>query len=717
MGSMKKTGLLLGFWMGVLFCCASPASNGPAHPIYKYEGPVLHLAVASPHRQLASITWIPISDRGRPQGHYRKKEVFLEAGQNTIALQVGDATAHRLRFELGGVNRDIWANRGTWFSLPKTTSVGETRTPTYTNPLIRPSDVGLARGFAARVKRSPLERSFMTLGRTLGYASSFGVAVDKKKYALVLIASGSVGPIKITLGQRISKQAIAYWDYSLVLDPHSRRYVIPFDSFTGRGQTIHPFKTLHSITLRSLHPIARNDTMSIGFIGLTSPGPVVSKIRRTKDNIWAEVTGAVDRQAMIHFSDETGRTEGVLVQGRAVALPRGATKVWLCYEEAGESKAGAATNEALVVRICDPADAPHSTFQVPPPEGARFVIDTFDTLAHVNAYRMPVSVFGSSEAVERRMVFRRRPGALYLKYFPQATGDYGGYFTRMPLHIPTGMKSLAFELKGSMPPEAVRIGLKDSNYREGRVSLRSYLYNSETAASCDDFTSFAGNHPSALGEQFRAVSIPIEAFRAVVAAGFEGQPQFGEMRSVSVTMTNSGKDVSHEIELGDVSLSPVISSLAIARFDGEQPGMNALGGTVFAESNRGAMLTANWNAPGHCGNGLEVRISAARPEAYGLVALCMGRVDSSDYVNLSFWVRGNRGGEDAAIYLNDGKRRYYVSLSEFATVTKEWQQVWIPLSRFHKRGVDLTHLTQVIIAWEGRKMDEEILYFDDFVLE
>ncbi|MCP4603183.1 MAG: hypothetical protein GY847_22160 [Proteobacteria bacterium] len=709
-------------------------------PTYKYGGKELHLMVFAPTDQRTIVKWVAVNDKGRPVGTTRRKKFKLEKGDNSLTLKAGDHSGHHLRFEIAGVKHRVWANRGTWFSMPKSIAVAESRSPGLAEQLSRPEDILLAKGFGASMGYPPASKPHLTLGRTLGYESSYGIAINKKHHAFVMIASGSVGPIKLTLGQRIGKKKLQYWDYYLVLDPKTRRYVIPLDRFTRRGRSSLRFESIHSVTVRSLHPARKDDKINISFIGLAPPGPVIADIRTNKYGSAVIVKGPLRYGARLTYRDSTDREVELPVRNRNMRVPKRAKEVWLCYQEDPVQMQEVENKEVSSPRICDPPDAPHSNFLVPPEDGQAYILDQFDTQAHVNAYHIPVIVFGSTTPVEHDMRFRRLKRSLSVTFFPQDEDDYGGYLTYFPSHIPEGLKTLELDLRGQIPPEAVRIGLRDESNREARVSLRSYLrgvkpkscyqFNPEMDLSRDIATNrqldctptigaFLGLERDDIlitGSRFRRVKIPIEAFGAVLASGYKNQPRLSKYKSVSVTMTNAGKrGVTHQIEIGLVQLTTEPVPVTITRFDGEINNLTALGGIFITESERGAEMEAQFDAAGHTGNGLKVRVSNERPEGYSLVALGMGRVDAREYTNLSFYVRGRYGGEDAAVYLNDGNNRAYVNLSDYTTVTTKWNQVWIPLTEFE--GVNLKHLTQLVLAWEEREIDGETIYFDDFVIE
>ena len=146
-------------------------------------------------------------------------------------------------------------------------------------------------------------------------------------------------------------------------------------------------------------------------------------------------------------------------------------------------------------------------------------------------------------------------------------------------------------------------------------------------------------------------------------------------------------------------------------------GINALGGVNFEESDNGGEIDVRLNSYGYYGKGLRVAVSLSRPESYGLVAMGFGRLDVTDYRAVSFYVRGEYGEEDAVVYLNDGKCRASVEISQFIQVTKMWRKVAIPLSAFKKKGIDLSRLSQLILAWEDKVISQQIIYFDNFIFE
>ena len=157
----------------------------------------------------------------------------------------------------------------------------------------------------------------------------------------------------------------------------------------------------------------------------------------------------------------------------------------------------------------------------------------------------------------------------------------------------------------------------------------------------------------------------------------------------------------------------------VVKFDQSEidNGINALGGVNFSESRNGGRIDVRLNADGYYGKGLRVEVTLEGPASYALVALGFGKLDVSDYTHVSFVVRGAHGDEDALVYLNDGKRRAALPLGRYIGVTKMWRKVRIPLRDFEEKGVDLSHLSQLVLAWESAPVRGRVLYFDDFAFE
>jgi hypothetical protein len=192
----------------------------------------------------------------------------------------------------------------------------------------------------------------------------------------------------------------------------------------------------------------------------------------------------------------------------------------------------------------------------------------------------------------------------------------------------------------------------------------------------------------------------------------------GNPSHVFVTASSAVDLSEREIELDSVRLDTRQVPVTVARFDRPvQKKITDLGSVIFIDTDKGGQISVEYDAKGYAGHGLRLAVQNPRPGGYALAALGTSNIDVSRYKRLSFRIRGRKGGETAAIYLNDGKKRAMVRLEDIARVGATWRRVEIPLSLFKKQKVNLKRIFQIIFAFEHQAIEEEVLWLDDVVFE
>lgn len=675
-----------------------PVTHHVSRPSFKYDDKGLALSLFADKAQTALIQWTPIDDSGRLRtGQTKRRSVSLAIGRNDIALPVGDNGAHRVTFKLNGTKHRIITNKGNWFSTPRDIFVTLVQ-PAANGTAFPHDDHGftvLGRDYGVETTRPLDPPAPLTVGRTFGYESASGIPLEQGERALLLDAEGNVGAVVITIGQRVGKEKILYYDYHMVLDAVMRRYVIPFTAFDRRGGHQTSLLSIHSIAIRSLNKADVGWRMVVKNLGLTLRNPTISKINRNRRGVTFHVRSPRAYRGAVFYRTQRGDVAKLTGRGGRIPAFKKAKSVWLCTDTG----------------ICDPADAPHTAYAVPPPSDKPYVIDAFDTRAQVNALRQPVSVYGSSEAVERRMTFERGGDTLKLRFGPLNPDDYAGYLTPLPDEWSSRYQTITVSLRGRAPAGAVLLGLKGSTGREGRIPLSAYLTTGPRGGG-------GGASAVALDDEFREVSVPVAAFRAVVESAYLKNAKLGKPSHFFVTTTASADMSEREIELDTVRLDTSRVPITVARFDRiDQKKVTDLGSVIYIETKNGGAITVDYDEAGYRGHGLRMTAKSPRPEGYALAALGTSNVDVSRYKRLSFRVRGRDGDEQVAIYLNDGKKRAMVNLSDLLRVGKKWRRVEIPLSLFKKKKINLKRVFQIIFAFENRTIEEEVLWLDDVVFE
>lgn len=137
----------------------------------------------------------------------------------------------------------------------------------------------------------------------------------------------------------------------------------------------------------------------------------------------------------------------------------------------------------------------------------------------------------------------------------------------------------------------------------------------------------------------------------------------------------------------------------------------------------------------HSGNQsfrLVTGLGSKKDETWGSFAMDLGRtvdatptpkkVESKDvmkYKYLTFWVKGEKGGEKMEVLFRDSKAPSYMPQAriKIPDAKTEWEKRIVPLEQAHKMGVDLKSLDNIGIAF-GPDVGNEpgaIIYIDDFI--
>jgi len=672
---------------------------------FHYSGDKLVLIADLEKTGTLQVDYYPLNRAGVRDGRRTKKRFPTTAGENEILLEADRAPAHRIHLQLGKTRRQLITNRGAWFSTPREKHVAGTRIGSKFTGWGTTDEVMISPGYRISMGRLSENVARVAVERTLARDDGFGLRLGKRDRALVLTAKGTLGMVKLTLAERLNNKTVRYWDYHFEISTELKRYEIPFDKFYPRGSKAGSIRSIYAVSLRPIEPLATGSRVVIDYLALSPGGAHIKKITGKT----VHFAGSLVPSSHLYLKDKEGNVKTVRLTGeRSRVVPLNTEEIWLCRD-----------NRQPSGTVCDPPDAPLSSYGVTAEPNAPIVVDRFNTKANVNAFRQPIEVFGSSVDVEKQLSWERTEKELRITFNPESDADYAGYLSHIPNGVARGYETLAVTLRGSIPPHNILVGIKDSSGKEARIPIISYWRGDETAANpLFDLEGINKKKDTPFAKEgFNTVYIPLDAFRTMFFNVFKGHAKLKDIRGVSVTMLFGGLEVFHEIELRRIEFTKQISPVSITAFDGDQYGINALGGVTFSENKHGGLVDVRLNADGYYGKGLKVQIVLDREESYGLVAMGFGRLDVRKYNALSFFVRGEHGREDAVIYLNDGKKRAAVHLQDYTRVTTMWRKVTIPLSVFEKNGVNLERLSQVILAWEEKRIFDHTLYFDNFIIE
>jgi hypothetical protein len=329
---------------------------------------------------------------------------------------------------------------------------------------------------------------------------------------------------------------------------------------------------------------------------------------------------------------------------------------------------------------------------------ARLLVDDFNAAAATNALGGEALTFGSSEAVHPKLGFDSGASghagqALRLDYQLPHAGNFAGYVSMLRGLDARGMQALTLRVRRAQADGDLLVGLKERSGRESKIRLSDYL-------------------PERGSTDWQRVVIPLAAFAGLHdRAGLENL-SFSFTPQTHAAGTVWVDDLAFERDLAGLMVDDFERSdrrNALGLEHGVQvAGAAAISGQSVHNSPNRIFRLAYGGTIGVAG----ADVGDGETKSWARWSTQLGGIDCSKCGELSLRIRGAEGGEDLTLYLDDGNFRWGVQLSKVAKVSREWQTVRIPLSAFAEYGVDLSHLSELQLAFEGHRMSGTV-YLDD----
>lgn len=688
-GSFRRT------LVGSFLCTIMASSIVEAQPLesllrsYNYSDEGLLIRFRTEVNTTIGFQWNAFNADGQPQGSTQSLKLAVVG--DVAAIPVTNAPAHFVRFRLGTRNYQILANRGVQFPGDNATGIRYSDLAYDLESDLAPNEMLLASAFRGYA-RTPVTPQSFEIGRTLGIDEGKGVSV-KPSHALVISAKGTVEAVIVTLTQQVSVVHNEYWEYPLVINPDLRRFVIPLSYFKPRETNQASLSSIYAVSFRTVSPARARDELTVDMLALTEEFVTLKSAKRTGKGVLVSINGKYrSKNIRLMLGDDQGNIRVVELNGqRSVRIPQTEeTRYFLCYGLDPSSQ------------VCDPPDAPHTSYRLPRPKGSSVSIDLFEEGLPLNAYRELTTIYMSGMDEGNAYKAKRGNRRLELLFYPNTPGvevDYAGYSTPIPDDLPPDLLSVQLNVCKATASQTTMIGLKDVHNNEPKIALGDYMDG--FATECKD------------------VAIPMEAFRSALPIQPNKESKLNRLKAVTVTMEQGDERDKHELVLRQIALTPTRTPLKVASFDRlydkEPRWRTSFGRSVWTETKGSAFMSLSDSA-GKVGRSLKVEIHDVGNTSYGLLAIVLGQTDVSPYQKIAFWVRGLKGGESATLYLNDGDNRKPVRLKDLVSITTEWTRVEIPLDLFRK-DIRLNKLKSILIAWEDEVISQQTVYLDDFIFE
>jgi RHS repeat-associated protein len=279
---------------------------------------------------------------------------------------------------------------------------------------------------------------------------------------------------------------------------------------------------------------------------------------------------------------------------------------------------------------------------------------------------------------------------LKLAFDTRRSGSWCGYYTVLKGLDLDAMRALSMRVRGPVDSQSVRIGLRQaSTQREIKAPLRPYALDPDPSG-------------------WRTVRIPLSVFRGL------GLQQLASIDLLSLAMENDGPGDQGAFYFSDLRAEPTLAFqqvLNMTRFPME---CNMLGGDSRTHASGAGAISASYHEELKAGMPEKsVRISyggsigvnyGGGGFSYAIWETGLLGFDAREYDSLVLKLKGQKGGEQPNIYLDDGTVRRCIRASEFASLSDSWQEIVLPLKRFGDAGVDLSHLEALQIDFEWEEM-------------
>jgi uncharacterized protein (TIGR03437 family) len=323
-------------------------------------------------------------------------------------------------------------------------------------------------------------------------------------------------------------------------------------------------------------------------------------------------------------------------------------------------------------------------------------VDNFNQKQKTNALGGNTFTFNSSEGGDIKVDFIGKDvngsgNALNIQFDVSRPGSYAGYVSSLDNVDLRSYQALSLFVKASENGQNFLVGLKDRSGHEQKISVNQYLPKKSTTS-------------------WQHVTIPLIAFTDI--------KDWSGLENLSLSFENNppGKGA---VIVDNIEFKKEIKSIMVDNFE-KFNGKNLLGGNQMTFVSGAAAINGQYTkgSPNglyrisYGGNIGAINAYASELKSYAGWTTELGGIDCSQCGTLSFRIRGAEGGENATISLDDGNFRWGAELAKYTRPSTSWQRVEIPLQEFAEYGVDLTHLAELKLVFEGVKMSGTI-YLDD----
>jgi hypothetical protein len=322
------------------------------------------------------------------------------------------------------------------------------------------------------------------------------------------------------------------------------------------------------------------------------------------------------------------------------------------------------------------------------------VVDDFNKGKATNNFNQSTWVFAdSATSVLGRYAptYVEQPGkgrALAVAYDLRQPDSFIGYVSGLPNLDATSYRVLSLAFAG-VRPASLLVGLRDSEGNESKVRVNAL-------------------RTSTMSGGWQRVEVPLVAFDTI--------RHWESLTAIIVALDRTDGVEQGTLLLDDLAFQDDSGPILIDDFRTDLSNNNLGGGhKTFREGD--AWVSARSADPGDEGmppGALRLSFGGHIGDlfTYGGWATDLRGLNVQSCESVSFGIRGDLGEEPVNLYLDDGTFRWGLPIQSYTAITRDWQQVLVPLADFRRFGVDLSHLSAIQFVFEWQRMTGSVYVKD-----
>lgn len=290
---------------------------------------------------------------------------------------------------------------------------------------------------------------------------------------------------------------------------------------------------------------------------------------------------------------------------------------------------------------------------------------------------------------------RKRSRAMQLSFDMTQADAFGGFWTSLQKRGISGYNTIRFRLKCGTAVPPLEVGIRTVSGGEDKTIIAPYA-----------------SAPGADG--WHEVQVPTRVLGKLGDLGAADVLFFSASRSLG---SGKGEVLVDDLRLEqrDYDLVASFEDLSEANYE-RQCTTFATGAAALSA----AMMSDPAAAPKTTNSLCRISYGGSIGKNYGLKGgfsyaywqCALNGTDGRSFKDLSLRIRGDKGGETPNFYLSDGAKRICLRAKEAKPITTEWQEIRLPLAFFGKKGIDLSRLNAVQLAFEWNEQSGTV-YVDD----